>query len=139
MKIVEYRTDEEFASIWPFIKMLNPTMKKREFNVMLPEMLKDGFRVAAIVENGNTLGISGFWIGYKFYSRKFLHIDAFCVAPEARSKGVGKKLLDWMEKLAAKEKCNMIVLNTYATNTASHKFYAREDYVIAGYHFLKKL
>lgn len=138
MRLRELKPDE-FFSTYPFIKLLNPTMSKREFTVIMKELITEGFRIVGAFEGTRCLGICGYWIGHKFYCRKHLHIDAFVVDEMVRSKGVGKKILDWLERKAKAEKCNMVVLDTYVTNTASHKFYHREDYIIAGYHFLKKM
>ena len=132
-------THSEMLNLYPFIQQLNPDMSKRDFTALMKQLIKEGFRCVGAFEGKKCLGVSGFWIGHKFYSRKHLHIDAFVVDETIRSKGVGKKLLDWLEALAAKEKCNMVVMDTYVTNTASHKFYHREGYVIAGYHFLKRI
>lgn len=61
------------------------------------------------------------------------------VDPEARGLGVGKKLLKTAEQFLRKEKCSIIFIGCFATNTATLEFYRRNGYVERNIEFAKKV
>jgi GNAT superfamily N-acetyltransferase len=138
LKLRELKPDE-LATIYPLIRELNPSMKPARFNQLLRAIIPSGYRCIGAFEQGTLIGISGFTIGHRFWCGKQCDIDNFIVTASHRGKGIGERILHWIERIAAKEKCDIIVLDAYAHNTASHKFYHREGYIIRGYHFTKDL
>lgn len=125
---------------WHLIKQLAPPDEKQEnYERMLKEMLGNGYRMAAVFDGEKSVGVSGFWIGTKLYSGKYLEPDNVIVDSAYRSKGVGKLLLDWLTAEAKRSGCKMLMLDAYVENFAGHKFYYREGFIARGYHFLKKL
>lgn len=132
-------TPAELPSIFPLVHELNPTMKRARFNQLLKAMQPAGYRCVGAFEGSTLVGISGFTIGHRFWCGKQFDIDNFVVTASHRGRRIGEKLLHWMESLAKRESCDIIVLDAYAHNTASHRFYHREGYIIRGYHFTKDL
>lgn len=140
MTIIELNTDAEFEPAYPLVKQMNPEMSKAEFSRRLNKMRPQGYRcIAAVDESGKYLGICGFWQGTRFWCGDFIDLDNVVVDEGARSKGTGKKLLDWVEKEAKKQGCAQLGLDAYTTAHGAHRFYFREGYIIKGYHFVKPL
>jgi GNAT superfamily N-acetyltransferase len=106
---------------------------------MLEEMLKNGYRMIGVFDGKKCIGISGFWIGTKLYSDKYLEPDNVVIDKNYRSKGIGKLLFDWLSAEAKLHGCKTIMLDAYLENIQGHKFYWREGFVARGFHFLKKL
>lgn len=128
----------EFPSIFPLIRELNPGMKRKRFDTLLKGIVP-GYRCLAVFEGDAMIAISGFSIFHRFWCGKQLDIDNVIVTATHRGKGIGERMLRWLERLAASEACDIIVLDAYSSNTASHRFYHREGYIIRGYHFTKDL
>ena len=124
---------------FPLLKQLSASAKENDFRRMLPKMLKYGYRMVGVYNGKKCIGISGFWIGIKLYSDKYLEPDNVVIDKNYRSKGVGKKLFIWLEKEAKRNGCKIIMLDAYVENFSGHKFYWREGYTARGFHFLKKL
>ena len=139
MPIIELKTPADFAPAFTLIKQLNPSLTKKLFTERLKKMLAQGYHCIAYVEKGKYLGLCGFWQGTRFWCGDFIDLDNVVVTNELRSKGLGKKLVAWVEEKAVRLGCEMMVLDSYVSNHASHRFYFREGYIIKGYHFSKPL
>lgn len=135
----ELKTKQEIYSIYPLIKHLNKDMTQKTFKTLLEEMLPRGYRCIGAYQGKKLVGVTGFWVGYRFWCYKFIDLDNVVVDPKARSKGVGKKMTDWVAAEGKRLKCKITGLDTYVTSYGSHRFYLREGYNILGYHLVKKL
>ncbi len=121
------------------IQCLNPNMEAERYETLLRQMLPIKYRMVGVFDGATCLGLSGFWIGTKLYSGKYLEVDNFVVDEQYRSHGIGKRLLDWLTQEAQQNQCETMMLDAYVVNNAAHKFYLREGFAIKGFHFLKKL
>lgn len=139
MRIRELKNEGELEAIYPLIKQLNPDMTKAQFTERLHAMRAQGYRCVAACEHNKIIALSGFWVGTRFWCGGYVDIDNIVVAEGLRSKGIGRKLVAWIEKEARRIGCEISVLDSYTTNHASHRFYHREGYKILGYHFVKSL
>jgi GNAT superfamily N-acetyltransferase len=127
----------EMLSIFPLVQMNNPNITKAIFTKRLKDMLPFGYHAVAAFDGEKMVGISGFWLRSRFWCGRQLDIDNFFVHPDYRSAGLGKKLVAWLEKRAIAEKCELIVLDTYADYFLAQRFYHREGFVSTGYHMTK--
>ena len=123
----------------PLINQLSPDIKQKDYERMLDEMLKQGYRVIGVFDKNKCIGVSGFRTGTKLYSDKYLEADNVVIDKNYRSKGIGKLLMDWLEAEAKRNRCKTIMLDAYVENFSGHKFYYREGFITRGFHFLKKL
>ncbi len=139
MKIVELKTLPDLRRIYPLIKQLNPKLSKAQFNARLKEMLAADYRCIAAVEGAKILGVAGFWIFTRFWCGRYIEPDNVVVDKKLRSRGVGKKLMVWIEAEAKRQKCDILYLTAYTHNHASHRFYLRERYIVRGFVFTKEL
>ncbi len=138
MHIRELTPPEMPELLYPFILLLNPKLERAEYDASLAAMLSNGYRAAAVFEGDECLGVTGLWVGCKFYCGHYVEIDNFVMKESARGKGIGKAMLDWVESFAASLGARTLMLDAYVTNPQAHKLYFREGYNILGYHFLKK-
>lgn len=137
--IREIETEKEMLSLFPLLTQLNPGLKKSECAVMLKDMIKCGYRMAGVFNSKKGVGVSGFWIATKIYSGKYVELDNVVIDKNHRSQGIGKLLCDWIIKEAKEAGCKTAMLDAYTENSAGHKFYLREGFIIRGFHFLKKI
>jgi GNAT superfamily N-acetyltransferase len=127
----------EIKGIYPLVALHNTGMPRREFTARLKEMMPLGYRVLAAFDGTRMIGVSGFWIGMRFWCGRLIDIDNFIVHPDYRSGGVGVQLLAWLEKKALAEKCELMVLDVYAQSFLAHRFYHRHGFAMTGYHMTK--
>ena len=126
-------------SLFPLIIQLSPDLKKADYEMMLKDMLLHGYRMAGVFDQKKCVGMSGFWISTKLYSGKYVELDNVVIDKKYRSMGVGKLLCDWILVVAKKAGCKTAMLDAYTENSAGHKFYLREGFILRGFHFLKKI
>lgn len=124
---------------FPLIQFLNPNMEYPRYESLLRLMLPNNYRMVGAFQGTTCVALSGYWIGAKLYSGRYLEVDNFVVDEQYRSQRVGKQLLDWLTQEAEQNQCEMMMLDAYVVNNAAHKFYLREGFVIKGFHFLKRL
>lgn len=130
---------ELMLPLLPLIQQLNPNVGEERYAHLLDDMVAHGYRMLAVYEEAECIGLSGIWVATKLYSGRYLEMDNVVVAATHRSKGIGKLLCDEVEQLARREGCETIMLDAYLENEKAHAFYEREGFVRRGYHFLKKL
>ena len=137
--VIKELTKAEMLLQLPLINQLNPDIRQKDYERMLEEMLKHGYRMIGVFDGKKCIGVSGFWLGTKLYSDKYLEADNVVIDKNYRSKGIGKLLMDWLEDEAKRKGCKMLMLDAYVENFSGHKFYYREGFITRGFHFLKKL
>lgn len=85
------------------------------------------------------IGLAGAWIATKVWCGLYLEIDNLVIDPAHRSSGVGTCLMNALENRANELGCKLLVLDSYVSNSASHRLYHRLGYEIRGFHFVKEL
>lgn len=129
----------DWDALFPLIRQLNGDMERADYDRTLFTMRGLGYRCAGAFEGEQMVGALGFWVGYRFFCGKYLDLDNFVIDAGRRSQGIGTQLLTWVENEGKRLECDIVVLDTYVGNAASHRLYFREDYAILGYHFVKRL
>jgi len=137
--IRELKSKDEFESLWPLVKQVNPKVTKKLFIQHINEMLEHRYRCIAAYRDGKMVGACGIWSGARFWCGKYMEVDNIVVNANERSSGMGKLMMDWVEKEARRLKCSIVMADSYTYNHASHRFYFREGYVIKGFCFAKEL
>lgn len=91
-------------------------------------------RVAASIGAANTnvvvARIDGHVVGFAImkYGERVAHLNLFAVSPDYRRAGVGRQLLQWLEKCAAVAGNVAISLEVRATNSGAQRFYESMGY-----------
>jgi GNAT superfamily N-acetyltransferase len=137
--IRELLLPKEASLLFPFIRQLNPAITKTAFNQSLKEMLPLGYRCIIALDGKNPIGACGIWTANRFWCGRFMEVDNVVVDQKARSGGIGKHMMDWVEKEAKRTNCKLVIADSYTHNVASHRFYSREKYIIKGFCFVKEL
>lgn len=127
----------EMGLMYPLMKLNKPSLNRKLFEHCLRDMLPLGYHAVAAFDGDTIIGISGFWLRTRFWCGRQLDIDNFFVHPDHRARGIGKKLVAWLEKRAIAEKCQLMVLDTYADYFLAQRFYHREGFSATGTHFTK--
>jgi GNAT superfamily N-acetyltransferase len=135
----ELKKPADWQAMFRLIKQLNKSMTKKQYDGMLADMLARGYRAVGAYQGDTLVGVSGFWVSVRFWCHKYIDIDNVVVDEKIRSKGIGAKLIAWIEKEGRRQKCEMSMLDCYTTHHKSHRFYFRQGYCILGYHFTKDL
>ena len=97
VELVALHTVQEMLPNYGLVKQLTTKLSEADYTAWLARMVPHHYAQVVAKENGETIGLSGFWIGHKLYCGKYLEIDNFVVDPAHRSRGVGELLVRWLE------------------------------------------
>ena len=139
MKVKELHDLKEMLSHFDVIQFLYPNMVLEKYESHLKQMIPHNYAQLAVFEGEKCVGLTGFWIGTKLWSGKYIEIDNFIVHPDHREKGVAKAMTDYLDQKAKDLDCTMIVLDAFTGNFKAHRFYYNQGYSPKGFHFVKMI
>jgi GNAT superfamily N-acetyltransferase len=139
LEIKELTISTEMVAQIELIQYLYPKMTIQKYEDFLQEMVPFKYKQVAVFENGNCIGLTGYWFGTKLWTGKYIEIDNFIVHPDHRKKGVGQLITNYINKKAIELDCTCIVLDAFTGNFPAHRFYYNQGYEPRGFHFLKLL
>jgi GNAT superfamily N-acetyltransferase len=130
---------EEIYSIIPLLQILNQNMSETVLRDRLEEMISQGYECVGVFDEDKLIGISGLWVLTKYYIGRHIEPDNVVIHPNYRGKGIGEKLMNWIEEYAKSKNCIALELNCYTLNESAHKFWFKQGFEVLAYHFQKKL
>ncbi|WP_246516308.1 GNAT family N-acetyltransferase [Aequorivita echinoideorum] len=137
IRIIE---SKDILSILPLLQKLgNFTVAEAVLKERILESTKQNYECIGVYESEKLIGVCGLWFQTRHYAGKCVELDHVIIDDDARSRGVGKMLMDYVYHYAKRKGCNWIELNTYVQNFPSHKFYYNQGFVAKGYHFVKEI
>ena len=139
MEILELTTIEDILGTHEVLTELYPSLSLEQYREELRFMVQHNYSQIAVLEQQVFVGVSGLWLGNKLWCGKYLEIDNIVVSEKTRSKGVGKMMVDFIEKKARELGCNMVALDSYTTNFKAHKFFYNQGFTPKGFHFIQVL
>lgn len=139
MELRRLLTVEEMLPCLHLIQQLSPSITFESYKTSLVAMIPHRYAMLAAFEGHGCVGLSGYWIGHKFYSGRYLEIDNFVVDASHRSRGIGKRLVEELISIAREEGCFQLMLDAYLENASGHRFYERHGFKKRGYHFMRAL
>ncbi|MDP3312421.1 GNAT family N-acetyltransferase [Lutibacter sp.] len=141
MKTIEFRIIEpkNILTIIPLLKMVNNYTPEEILKKRVLEMVGQNYKCVGMYDGKTLIGISGLWFLTRHYCGKTVEPDHVIIDENYRNMGIGKKLFEWIYKYAKNNGIEASELNTFISNTKSHKFYENEGYKRLGYHYLKIL
>ncbi len=138
-EILRLQTVEEMLGSFELIKQLTPTLNINTYRQYLGDMVPHNYFQIIIRLNQQTLGVSGCWIATKLYCGRYLEIDNFVVDKNHRSIGIGEKMMNYLDRIARENHCDVMMLDAYRENIRAHAFYERCSFRAKGFHFIKKV
>ncbi|MCA1717270.1 MAG: GNAT family N-acetyltransferase [Actinobacteria bacterium] len=115
---------EEFRAALPVINELRTHLLDNDgYLATLEEMRAGGYRLFAVMEEGQFVALAGVAIRTNFYYGRFLYVYDLVTSASERSRGYGKLLLDHLEELARADGCETIALSSGIQRAEAHRFY----------------
>jgi GNAT superfamily N-acetyltransferase len=101
----------------------------------------EGYRLVAAFEEGETSAsaVAGFRTGHSLAWGHCLYVDDLSTLPEARRRGHGRQLLDWLLEEAGQLGCVQVHLDSGVglDRADAHRLYLNAGLVIAAHHFAR--
>ncbi|HEY7255762.1 MAG TPA: GNAT family N-acetyltransferase [Solirubrobacterales bacterium] len=104
---------------------------------------REGYRLAAAFEDGGqrAAAAAGFRAGHSIAWGHFLYVDDLSTLPEARRRGHGRALLDWLLAEAGRLGCDQLHLDSGVglDRADAHRLYLNAGMVISAHHFARRV
>ncbi|MCV2885281.1 GNAT family N-acetyltransferase [Aestuariibacter sp. AA17] len=139
VKVEEITSTELIASAFQIMQQLRPDLEKTHYVSAVVRQRERGYKLMGAYHGKTLVALMGFWVGEKLAWGKHVYIDDLIVDETYRSKNAGKVLLEWVTDYAKQHQCQQVHLDSGVQRFGAHKFYLREDFIIASHHFAKKL
>jgi GNAT superfamily N-acetyltransferase len=123
------------AASYPIISQLRPHLTAEGYVAAVTRMMASGFRLAAVRDGGRMVAVAGYRVLEGLVGGRYLYVDDLVTDEQARSKGYGKTLLDWLKDQARANGCAELHLDSGVQRHGAHRFYLRERLDISCYHF----
>lgn len=140
--IIEHaRTDDEIAATFDVMFQLRPNLARDAYVSTVRTLMEtDGYSLAALSdEDGLVRAVAGYRIMTMLYRGRILYVDDLVSDEAARSRGYGKRMLDWLKDEGRREDCRELQLISRAIRERAHRFYFREGLGIECFHFRMEL
>jgi len=134
---IKFISKNNIEIILPLLKRLNEFTSDDVLKERVKEMAEQNYKCLGVYCKNELIGICGLWFLTRHYSGKTIEPDHVIIEPKYRNLGIGKKLFDFIHNYTKSIDYEATELNTYITNTKSHKFYENLNYKKLGFHYLK--
>ncbi len=125
------------------LRELRPHLSTESFAAVLAEGTAQGLRFTGVFdtaqEAGPCLAVAGWRIIATTSAIRKLYVDDLVTASPARSRGVGRLLLQELRERARAAGCTVLDLDSGITRFDAHRFYLRERMRIHAHHFTLSL
>ena len=119
-------------------RQLRPQLP-RDYEAKMRRVFADGARMSIAVRNERVVGVAVHRIHENTVDGVQMYVDDLISDETLRSQGIGKALLDHMQRIARDAGCAKFNLDSGTQRQQAHKFYFREGMVVTSFHFAKPL
>ena len=135
----------ETALAFPALQALRPhyTSEAKLVEDVDERLRPEGYRLVGAFETGtrHALAVAGFRVQHMLARGRFLYVDDLSTLAEARRRGYGRQLLDWLADEARRLDCERLHLDSAvrAERIDAHRLYFNAGLAIEAYHFARRL
>ena len=141
-QINEAKDINEIEKCFVTMQHLRPHLKKSVFVSQIQRQIAAGYHLMYIKDdniNNESVSLLGYRINEYLAWGKILYIDDFITSPNARGKGYGNAMLNWVLDKAQNEKCDQIHLDTGIQRHDAHKLYLNKGFKLSSFHMAAKI
>ncbi|MEG9296872.1 GNAT family N-acetyltransferase [Mangrovibacillus sp. Mu-81] len=140
-EIKQLNGEKEWLDGYPILKQLRPHLDESGYLNLIKEASDtDGYKLAALYEEGKIVAVTGFMPMVTLYNGKFIWVCDLVTDAGVRSNGHGKKLLSYVECWAKNNGYDIISLSSGMQRLDAHRFYEdKMDYKKTSYVYVKEL
>lgn len=140
IEIVELESVSELRQAFPLIQQLRPYLDEERYFDLLADMIPEGYRMFAARQGEALLAVAGILVTANLYHGRHVWVSDLVTDESVRSRGVGTRLLAYIESFARERGCNRVSLASGFPRTEAHRFYEeRMGYERVSYIFTKQL
>ncbi|HET8728038.1 MAG TPA: GNAT family N-acetyltransferase [Alphaproteobacteria bacterium] len=130
------KDNSAIAAAFPVMHELRPHLAdSAEFVARVARQMQDGYRLVVLKEGPYPVACAGYRVQEMLSRGRFLYVDDLVTTADARSRGYGDKLMDWLVDEARALGCERLHLDSGVQRADAHRFYFRRRLTISAFHF----
>ncbi len=134
--IIQPQTDEEILATRQVMCQLRPRIGLENYLPTVRRMMQaEGYLLVALSDQGEVRAVAGYRFMEMLYCGRILYVDDLNTDERYRSRGYGRRLIDWLKQEAKEKRCDELHLDSGVQRAQTHRFYVREGLTINAYHF----
>jgi GNAT superfamily N-acetyltransferase len=137
IKIAEL--DKEIAACFPVMRELRLHLCEEEFVERVRRQNQSGYLLAFLEDEGRVFTTAGYRYNENLAWGRHMYVDDLVTLPKGRSRGYGKKMLDWLIEQSRARDCNEFHLDSGVQRFGAHRFYLTHRMDITSHHFALRL
>jgi GNAT superfamily N-acetyltransferase len=137
--IHEAKTDGEITRCFSVMVQLRPHLEESAFVPVVRRQYAGGYRLAFLESSGAVQAVAGYRLLDNLVGGRVLYVDDLVTDSDARSRGYGKALLDWLAERGREQGCAFLELDSGVQRFDAHRFYFVNGMVISSHHFRRAL
>jgi GNAT superfamily N-acetyltransferase len=145
MQIIEITDDEGgvaepgwLAAAELVHRQLRPQVRQ-PYRETMARVFEGGARMIVVVYAGEVAGAAVFRVHENTSVGLRLYVDDLVVDQDARSRGIGRAMLNWLEDEGRRCGCRVVDLDSGTQRERAHRFYFHAGYMIKTFGFKKTL
>ena len=117
-------TDAQILATSEVMRQLRPHIAVENYLPTVRRMMAtDRFRLAAVRVGGIVRAVAGYRVTEMLFCGRILYVDDLITDERTRSKGHGKRLLNWLQEEARAQNCAELHLDSGVHRAGAHRFY----------------
>ncbi|GGD37762.1 hypothetical protein GCM10012288_09800 [Malaciobacter pacificus] len=136
---IKIASEEEIKYCYNLLHQIRTDMSENDFLTTISEQLKNGYKVAYVINNNQIICVVGFTISKNLSRGKHIQIEDFVTTKNKEAETAAKALLDFIKIFAKQQECKSIHIDSNVDRHSAHKFYLSQDFQIESHHFSFKL
>jgi GNAT superfamily N-acetyltransferase len=118
-------------------RQLRPQLPE-DYGAKLRAIFASGGEMCVAVRERQVVGVAVFRCYDNTHAGRKFYVDDLVTDAAARSSGVGRAMLVFLEKLARNRGCSGLELDSGTHRKRAHQFYFREGFIISSFAFRKE-
>ncbi|MCX6127398.1 MAG: GNAT family N-acetyltransferase [Proteobacteria bacterium] len=119
-------------------RQLRPLLPKY-YGEKMKSVFTGGGRMSVAACGSDVTGVAVYRIYENTVDGLHMYVDDLVTDDTKRSTGIGRALMDHLQRLAREHGCDEFRLDSGTQRQQAHKFYFREGMVVTAFHFGKKI
>jgi GNAT superfamily N-acetyltransferase len=129
---------------YPAMAALRPQFEDEAAFVALVDDVQrsEGYRLVGVFEDApHALAAAGFRVGHMLAWGRFLYVDDLSTLSDARRRGYGRRLLEWLTQEAQRLGCDQLHLDSGVgpDRVDAHRLYFNTGLAVTSFHFARRL
>lgn len=129
------KTDSDIKRCFTVMQQLRPHLSEAAFIEQTKRQLQNGYNLVYLSDPNAVAAAAGYRTLEFLAWGKVFYIDDLITDHQARKKGYGKQLLQWLLEEAKRQGCDQVHLDSGAARHDAHRLYLNHGLKLNCYHF----